>query len=78
MRRLRLAGLEIWWEYINAIVIGAAGGWLSRRPQLKYLGVKERVLFSLYTSSNVADLDDYSDMDSVTALIEVAEWCLLL
>jgi hypothetical protein len=26
MRRLRLAGLEIWWEYINAIVIGAAGG----------------------------------------------------
>jgi hypothetical protein len=35
MRRLRLAGLEIWWEYINAIVIGAAGGWLSRRPQLK-------------------------------------------
>lgn len=33
---------------------------------------------ALYTSSNVADLDDYSDMDSVTALIEVAEWCLLL
>jgi hypothetical protein len=26
MRQLRLAGLEIWWEYINAIVIGAAGG----------------------------------------------------